>query len=322
MIKHVHVAVGVIFNSAGKVLIAKRGDHQHQGGLWEFPGGKVEAGESVQSALARELMEEVGIDTEAAAFTSLIQIPFHYPDKSVLLDVWTVQESSNGEFSKAYGKEGQPINWVTRTELACIEFPAANKAIVNALLLPRNIIITPDVTEAEVIRFVEKLISSDIKDALVQLRLPSVKDRNYQSVAKDVYGILRSADVPLMWNCSPDLYIPDYADGLHISGEYTAGSDERLVDSRQLQSITIRDHEMRGLSEKLEADFCFVSPVKETPTHSEERAIGWSAFASIVKEMHIPVYALGGITAAEMNDALGYGAQGIAGISMYREILL
>ena len=92
--KRVHVAAAVIRGADGRVLIAKRPQDKHQGGLWEFPGGKVEEGEAVERALARELEEELGIRVEAAR--PLIQVQHDYPDKQVLLDVWEVS-SFTGE---------------------------------------------------------------------------------------------------------------------------------------------------------------------------------------------------------------------------------
>jgi 8-oxo-dGTP diphosphatase len=123
-----HVAVGVIFNADKKILIALRSPSAHQGGLWEFPGGKVEAGESVQQALRRELNEELGI--EAVVGDPIVQVRHNYPDKSVLLDVWAVKEYSG----KLIGKEGQPIRWVAIPELPDYDFPEANQAIVQSLI--------------------------------------------------------------------------------------------------------------------------------------------------------------------------------------------
>ena len=128
--KRVHVAVGVIFNSQGQILIARRHDDAHQGGLWEFPGGKVESDESVCDALARELHEELGINIQASSCKPLIEIRHDYSDKVVLLDVWTVFEF-DGEAS---GKEGQPLRWVDRSQLSGYDFPAANIAIIDAIL--------------------------------------------------------------------------------------------------------------------------------------------------------------------------------------------
>ena len=101
---HIHVAVGVVQNAHVEILITQRPEHLHQGRLWAFPGGKVEQGEDVLHALQREFKEEVGITIESTEL--LIQIPFHYPDKSVLLDVFRVTAFSG----VASGLEGQAID--------------------------------------------------------------------------------------------------------------------------------------------------------------------------------------------------------------------
>lgn len=123
----VHVAVGVISDGANKILISRRAEHLHQGGLWEFPGGKVEAGESVRTALLRELAEELAI--EVAGCEPLLTIAHDYNDKSVLLDVWWV-DSFTGE---PHGREGQPLRWVAADELRSLTFPAANAPIIDAI---------------------------------------------------------------------------------------------------------------------------------------------------------------------------------------------
>lgn len=124
----VHVAVGILQNASGKILLAKRAAHQHQGDLWEFPGGKVEKNETVFEALVREFIEEVDVKiTQAVPFQ---QIEHDYGDKRVLLDVW-LSQSFEGV---ARGKESQPIEWVSIHELDKYPFPQANQAIVQALL--------------------------------------------------------------------------------------------------------------------------------------------------------------------------------------------
>lgn len=128
--KRVHVAVGVIYNSQGQILIARRHNDAHQGGLWEFPGGKVEPHETVRDALARELHEELGIVIQPESCAQLLEIRHDYSDKVVLLDVWTVSKF-DGE---AVGKEGQPLRWVAPQTLTEYAFPAANTAIVDAIL--------------------------------------------------------------------------------------------------------------------------------------------------------------------------------------------
>lgn len=123
----VHVAVGVILGSDRRVLLARRAGDAHQGGLWEFPGGKVEAGESVQQALARELAEELGITVTASE--PLLKISHDYGDKAVILDVHVVM-AFTGE---PRGLEQQPLAWVTAGALTDYPLPAANVPIVAAV---------------------------------------------------------------------------------------------------------------------------------------------------------------------------------------------
>jgi 8-oxo-dGTP diphosphatase len=123
----VHVVVGVLLNNNQQVLIALRPVQSHQGGLWEFPGGKVEEGESVEYALNREFEEELGISVLAC--TELIQIRHEYSDKSVLLDVWRIEKYSG----TPKGREGQVIEWRTLSKLRAEDFPEANERIIRVL---------------------------------------------------------------------------------------------------------------------------------------------------------------------------------------------
>ena len=123
-----HIAVAVIFdNSRKQVLLSKRPDHVHQGGLWEFPGGKCENEEAVENALSRELNEELGLVVDTAE--SFIQVEHSYPEYRVLLDVWCVYDW-HGDI---HGREGQQIEWVPVSDLEQKHFPVANEAIVKAV---------------------------------------------------------------------------------------------------------------------------------------------------------------------------------------------
>lgn len=126
MKKQVHVAVGVI-KKDDLIFIAKRHELQHQGGKWEFPGGKVEAGETVTQALARELNEEIGIDVQSS--TPFLEIHHDYPDKSVHLDIHLVEEFDG----QARHLEGQDHKWVAISDLNNYEFPTANVVIIEKL---------------------------------------------------------------------------------------------------------------------------------------------------------------------------------------------
>lgn len=127
-VKRIHVVAAIIIDAQQRVLIARRHQHLHQGGLWEFPGGKLEPGETALQALQREIREELALEVVSASLFQ--QITHDYPDKSVLLEFWQVTEFSG----EARGIEGQPIAWVALNELRNFEFPAANVPVVEALL--------------------------------------------------------------------------------------------------------------------------------------------------------------------------------------------
>ncbi len=120
------VAVGLVFNEREQILIAQRTPQQEQGGLWEFPGGKLEAAETVGEALIRELKEEVGIDV--LDFTQLETVDYAYGTKKVRLFVCRITAFSG----EARGCEGQAIRWVVLDELQDYPFPSANEAIIAA----------------------------------------------------------------------------------------------------------------------------------------------------------------------------------------------
>ena len=123
----IHVAVGLVLDN-DRVFVAQRDQNAHQGGLWEFPGGKVDAGETVEAALSRELNEELGIFVDYAE--PVMQIKHDYTDKIVLLDVWQIARYRG----VPSGCEGQPVKWLAINQLLAEQFPAANQAIVDWLV--------------------------------------------------------------------------------------------------------------------------------------------------------------------------------------------
>lgn len=123
----IHVAVGIVINQQGEVLIAQRSTHSYGGGLWEFPGGKLEPNEDVFTALQREFQEEVGIQIVVAE--QLLQVKHDYKDRIVLLDTWLVKKY----LGEPHGAEGQAIRWVKPTDFPQYQFPDGNRAIIAKL---------------------------------------------------------------------------------------------------------------------------------------------------------------------------------------------
>ena len=125
----IRVAVGIVIHPVDKkILIAQRPSHQYGGGLWEFPGGKVEENEDIFGALQREFQEEIGIQVTTA--DPWITIEHDYSDRVVVLSTWLIKEY----IGEPHGAEGQPIRWVLKDELMEYEFPAGNKKILEELL--------------------------------------------------------------------------------------------------------------------------------------------------------------------------------------------
>lgn len=126
--KILQISVGIIRNAAGEIYITQRAADAHMAHKWEFPGGKIEAGETPQDAVIRELQEEVGI-----AATSLHQfdkLEYQFPDRHITLWFWLV----DGWEGEPWGKEGQPGRWVAQQELVAEEFPPANAPVIEKLI--------------------------------------------------------------------------------------------------------------------------------------------------------------------------------------------
>ena len=319
----VHVAAAAIFDEAGRVLIARRPEHVHQGGLWEFPGGKVETDESVLEALTRELHEELGINVQTAR--PLIRIRHDYPDKSVLLDVWRVDAfTGTAPSCGGKGREGQSIMWVLPTELVKYDFPAANIPIVTAVRLPDCYLITPNPGE-DVPAFLAQL-ENRLRDGirLVQLRAKSLSAEAYLSLARQCVSLCEKYDADLMLNADPTVVTEVGARGVHLdSGRLDALSEPPFQSFQAVQKnksnekwVSASCHSSQQLEQakKLGADFVMVSPVAATASHPDTQPLGWQQFQALTERAHCPVFALGGMTAADLDQAFAHGAQGVAAI--------
>lgn len=329
-----HVVVGAVFNGAGEILLAFRPPTVPQGGLWEFPGGKVEAGESARHALARELQEEVGIAVVSAR--PLIRIRHHYhenagesPDTSrtlryrsslcvekiVLLDVWRVDAFAGEPF----GREGQPVEWVAIKDLMRRDYPAANRPIVNAVRLPSRYLITPEPSPntQEFLCGLERSLRAGIR--LVQLRAKTLGESAYAELARQVLPVCHAYQARLILNAPPALAEEVGADGVHLDSARLMSLSARPVLSSGATRLWVGAscHNAKELSHagRLGVDFAVISPVLETASHPGVRPLGWTGFRELTALAVLPVYALGGMTQRHVTQAYEHGAQGIAGIS-------
>lgn len=310
---HLHVVAAAIRNAAGEYLLTRRADHQHQGGLWEFPGGKVEPGEAREAALARELQEELGIAPLRAR--PLIGIPHAYADKRVFLDVWLV-ESFEGE---PHPHEGQPMRWVPGAELSQLAFPAANRPILTALDLPGRYLITPEPdTDTPFLDHLEQALTAGIR--LVQLRSHDLPEAALEALAARALALVHRHGGRLLLNGDPALARRVGADGVHLSAARLRSLHPEAVSALRTGPggflVAASCHDAAELSQAaaIGADFAVLAPVAATRTHPDARPLGWDAFADLARGTPLPVYALGGMGEADLAVAQAHGAQGIAAI--------
>lgn len=308
----VQVAVAAIINEHDEVLIARRPQGAHQGGLWEFPGGKMEPGETLDQALARELREELGIAPLRSR--PLITLHHDYGDKRVCLRVCRVESFSG----VPHGREGQPLRWVSVAELQAYAFPAANRPIISALQLPDRYLITPDPgtqTAAFVKQLEQRLSAGDI--SLLQLRAPSLAEQAYRSLAIEVIALARDQGVRVLLNAEVSMARNLGAHGVHLNGRRLGGWSAEQTEGLLVAASV---HDASQLAQARGADFIVLSPVMPTASHPDATPIGWSRFQHLADRAAMPVYALGGMGLEDIERARCHGGQGIAAIRGLWEI--
>ncbi len=301
------VAVGVIKNSQGQVLIALRDDARHQGGLWEFSGGKIEANETAEHALKRELKEELGIDIVHA--TPLITIHHQYPDKAVQLQVFTVDHFTG----EPHSAENQPIQWVKPSDLKNYDFPAANQAIIIAAQLPPYNAILDDSEPLLLAANLQKLLANGLK--LIQARLKTLSTEASHAFIKQAYPLCQQYGALLLIN-SAVKQADNLADGIHLTSHDLMAMQQRPAHVQWLAASCHNRKELQH-AEQIGVDFVVLAPVLTTQTHPDTVPLGWSQFAELVNQCNLPVYALGGQTLADLTTAQQAGGQGIAAIRAF-----
>lgn len=304
----IDVAVGVVRDKSGRVLIARRKQEVHQGGLWEFPGGKFEQGEDDRQALNRELFEELNIKIINAS--PLIKINFNYPDINVHLHVQEVHDF-DGE---PVGHEGQVCRWVAVEELSSYAFPEANKAIITAIKLGRHYAIIGGNTPEEVLRELDNVAGQDVW--LVQIR---VKDL-CKSASEEILEVarLKCTELGMAYLINSQMPVTrNPAEGLHLSSYDLMSLNQRPKGPGFVAASCHNLQELRK-AEQLALDFAVLSPIKETTSHACIKVLGWQQFEDWVSEVNIPVFALGGLGKQDLDCAISSGAQGLAGISLFK----
>jgi 8-oxo-dGTP diphosphatase len=307
----IHVVAGVLSDPLGRVLLTQRPAGKHLAGVWEFPGGKRETDEPPQEALRRELREELGIET--GAVEPLITVPWHYAEKSIFLDVYRVLDY----FGNAHGRETQALRWVALDELAEVEMPAADRPVVSALRLPRRYLITPEPvgdTNVFLRRFSTAL---ERGEKLVQLRSKSMPYADLRALVLCARDIAARAGAKLLLNGHLDLVRELDLDGIHLPAAELLRCTSRPLPADRWVGASCHDARELAHAAAIGVDFVALGPVSSTVSHPGAATLGWTRFAELCAQASVPVYALGGLTKADLSRAITSGAQGLAGISAF-----
>jgi len=188
------VVAGILRDADGRILLAQRPPGKHLAGLWEFPGGKCEPGEAPESALRRELHEELGI--EIGAIEKLIAVPWRYPQKAIVLDVYNVATYAGS----MHGREGQALCWATLDEIKTLSLPAADRPVVAALRLPPHYVITPEPgnDDREFLRGLGDVLGAGEK--CIQLRSKYRAPEHVRTLASAARALVQAAGASLLIN--------------------------------------------------------------------------------------------------------------------------
>ena len=323
MSQTINVAVGVLQrkNNDGQseCLLASRPQGKGWAGWWEFPGGKIEAGEKPEYALTRELQEELGITptltqqwlTRRFDYPALSQNGHDAQAKTVLLHFYFVN-AWQGEITP---KEGQQLSWQNPQHINVSPVLPANVTIMQALALPPIYAISnvAEMGECAWLNALETQLKNGL--CLIQLREKHLAGPALMRLAEQVLTMANAYGARVLINADVAL--------AQKLGALTVGKLGVHLNSLQLMQLTEKPtglivaascHNALELAraQQLDLDFVVLSPVQPTKSHENAATLGWHTFKSLLENSTLPVYALGGMQLSDLNQALSCGARGIA----------
>jgi 8-oxo-dGTP diphosphatase len=302
--ERIRVAAAVLVRADGAILLAQRPPGKPYAGYWEFPGGKLEPGEMPAAALARELLEELGIVVTRAS-PWLVQ-EFDYPHAQVELHFFRVF-AWDGEL---VGHDGQAFAWQVPGLFTLSPLLPANTRILQALELPPvyGISNAEAIGESAFLEQAGRALASGLR--LVQLRDKGWPPARRLALAAALLPLVRQAGARMLWNGEVDEARVAGCDGVHWTSAALAAATVRPTDLLVAASCHGAEDILRA--SKLDVDFAVLGPVAPTPTHPLAIPLGWAGFRRCIAGTRIPVYALGGLRHHDLRDALDAGAHGVA----------
>lgn len=303
----VHVVAGVLTDGE-RLCITRRRAHAHQGGKWEFPGGKLEPGEAPLAGLKRELREELGIEVRRAH--PFVKLRHAYPDLDVVFDVWRVSAYAG----TPQGREAQELRWAPIASIEPAEFPEADRPVLRRLQLPPLYVVS-DARRFGTDAFARRLERALAAGArLVQLREPQMPPASLCAYARELAALCRRFGARLLVNADPAWLGDCEADGVHLNARRLMAAPARPVPAGSWLGASCHGTDELAQAARLGADFAVLGAVQPTASHPGA-VLGWERFASLVRSSTLPIYAIGGMRPGDLERACAAGAQGLAMIS-------
>ena len=300
----IEVVVAVIAKSDGSFLLARRPKSKPYGGYWEFPGGKIESGESRLYALNRELMEELGIHIELS-YPWITRV-YTYSHATVRLFFYKIVKW-HGE---PYANENQELSWQFADNIKVAPMLPANVPVLRALSLPPVYQIT-NAADLGVQDALIKLKNSFQQGTrLVQIREPAMIKDELRLFAHEVVELAHYYGAKVLMNGDSELSREIGMDGVHFSSVQLMGATSR--QETDLCGASCNNTEEIFQAERLSMDFVVLGQVLSTLSHPGATPTGWRKFAAFIRDFPLPVYALGGMQLEDLTTAWEHGGHGIA----------
>lgn len=299
------VVAAVLKDAQGRVLVTQRPAGKPLAGYWEFPGGKIESGEQPFAALQRELQEELGLDVQQAR--PLLQLSHEYAERRVELDIWRVTRWHGVPCAH----ESQAIAWVKPDELSRRRLLPADTPVVQRLCLPPYMLVTPSPEgETGFLMTLERRLAEGRE--FVQFRGPELPERQYGMIAMEVIRLCREYGARVVLNAEPELARQLGADGAHLNRARLGTLARRPLPQEFLVGASC--HEAADIHRAVQQslDYVVLGAVRPTASHPGRKPLGWQTFAELAAESSVPVYAIGGLTPAELDTVRAQGGYGLA----------
>jgi 8-oxo-dGTP diphosphatase len=302
----VDVAVGILVRPDGHLLLASRPEGKPYAGYWEFPGGKLEAGETVEHALRRELHEELGVDI-GFVHPWVVRV-FDYPHALVRL-----------HFCRVFGWSGEPrarerqrFGFFALDALPAPLLPATVPVLRGLGLPPVHGISAAGILGID--EFLRRLGESLARGLrLVQLREPDLSGADVDRLFGRMLALTRSAGATLLVNSRHPRELWEAADGVHLTSAALAAVGER--PAQRWAGASVHDERELARAGELGLDYAVLGPVRETTSHPGQSPLGWTEFERIAAGTSLPVYAIGGLDVEALPPAMARGAHGVALLS-------